>query len=236
MSRNKISERASFIIGQTTNGFTPKFPVLIEPTELLPSRFKEWAFSVNSLGAIFHFDFVRIKTRFFISLSIISLLMPDLKKSIEIGLTQKDRDGATRILNVLLADEYMLYTKTRKYHWNVVGLDFSELHKFFEAQYEELDDIVDGVAERIRKIGGAAGGTLREFLDETRLKENPGKNPESEAMIAVLLADHERIVQAIRADIETVQSKYHDVGTADFLTGLLQKHETMAWMLRSYLQ
>ena len=55
-------------------------------------------------------------------------------------------------------------------------------------------------------------------------------------MIAVLLADHERIIQSLRADLETVQSKYHDVGTCDFLTGLMEKHEKMAWMLRAYLQ
>ncbi len=162
--------------------------------------------------------------------------MADLQKSIEIGLTPKDRDGVTRILNVLLSDEYLLYTKTRKYHWNVVGMNFMEMHKFFETQYEALDEIFDDVAERARSLGGSAFGTMKEFLDNTRLKENPGRNPEAEAMIAVLLADHERIIQSLRADLETVQAKYHDTGTADFLTGLMEKHEKMAWMLRAYLQ
>ncbi len=162
--------------------------------------------------------------------------MADLQKSIEIGLTAKDRDGVARILNVLLSDEYLLYTKTRKFHWNVVGMNFMEMHKFFETQYEELDDIFDDVAERARSLGATAFGTMKEFLDNTRLKENPGKNPEAEAMIAVLLADHEHIIQSLRADLETVQNKYHDVGTCDFLTGLMEKHEKMAWMLRAYLQ
>jgi starvation-inducible DNA-binding protein len=162
--------------------------------------------------------------------------MADLQKSIEIGLTPKDRDGVTRILNVLLSDEYLLYTKTWKFHWNVTGLSFHDLHLFLEAQYEELDGFVDDVAERARSIGGIAFGTMREFLDNTRLKENPGKNPEAEAMVAVLLGDHEHIIQSLRADLETVQNKYHDVGTCDFLTGLMEKHEKMAWMLRAYLQ
>ncbi len=162
--------------------------------------------------------------------------MADLQKSIEIGLTPKDRDGVTRILNVLLSDEFLLYTKTWKFHWNVTGLSFHDLHLFLEAQYEELDGFVDDVAERARSIGGIAFGTMREFLDNTRLKENPGKNPEAEAMVAVLLADHEHIIQSLRADLETVQNKYHDVGTCDFLTGLMEKHEKMAWMLRAYLQ
>jgi starvation-inducible DNA-binding protein len=162
--------------------------------------------------------------------------MPDLQKSIEIGLTPKDRDGVTRILNVLLSDEFLLDTKTRKYHWNVTGLSFHDLHLFLESQYGALDGFVDDVAERTRSIGGMAFGTMREFLDNTRLQEHPAEIPEAEAMIAVLLADHEHIIQSLRADLETVQSKYHDVGTADFLTGLMEKHEKMAWMLRAYLQ
>ncbi len=160
----------------------------------------------------------------------------DLQKAIEIGLSPKQREGVARILNVLLADEYLLYTKTRKYHWNVVGASFMEMHKLFESQYEALDGFVDDIAERARSIGSTALGTMREFLEHTRLKESPGKNPEAEAMIAVLLADHERIIQILRADIETVQDKYHDAGTTDFLTGLMEQHEKMAWMLRAYLQ
>ena len=54
-----------------------------------------------------------------------------------IAITDKDRAGVVKILNALLADEYVLYTKTRNYHWNVVGSQFNDLHKFFAAQYEE---------------------------------------------------------------------------------------------------
>jgi starvation-inducible DNA-binding protein len=60
-----------------------------------------------------------------------------------IGLSKEEREGVVLILTALLADEYLLYTKTRNYHWNVVGPQFNDLHKFFEAQYEELEDIVD---------------------------------------------------------------------------------------------
>ena len=70
-----------------------------------------------------------------------------------IALGDEQRQGVVEILGRLLADEYLLYTKTRNYHWNVVGLQFHDLHKLFEAQYEELDDYVDDVAERIRAVG-----------------------------------------------------------------------------------
>ena len=67
-----------------------------------------------------------------------------------LGIDDKDRVGVVEILNALLADEYVLYTKTRNYHWNVVGPQFNDLHKFFGEQYEAIDGFVDDVAERAR--------------------------------------------------------------------------------------
>jgi starvation-inducible DNA-binding protein len=137
-------------------------------------------------------------------------------------------------LNNLLADEYVLYTKTRNYHWNVVGPQFNDLHKFFQEQYEALDEMVDEVAERARSVGGKAYGTLAEFSQHSRLKEQPGKQPAAATMVANLQADHEAMVRTLRADLETVMEKHNDAGTNDFLTGLMEKHEKMAWMLRSF--
>jgi starvation-inducible DNA-binding protein len=137
-------------------------------------------------------------------------------------------------LNNLPADEYVLYTKTRNYHWNVVGPQFNDLHKFFQEQYEALDEMVDEVAERARSVGGKAYGTLAEFSQHSRLKEQPGKQPAAATMVANLQADHEAMVRTLRADLETVMEKHNDAGTNDFLTGLMEKHEKMAWMLRSF--
>jgi starvation-inducible DNA-binding protein len=153
-----------------------------------------------------------------------------------IGIAASDRAGTIKILNTLLADEYVLYTKSRNYHWNVVSPRFNDLHKFFQAQYEQLGEIVDDVAERVRFLGGQSAGTLREFLDLTRLKESPGRHPEAQDMIADLLADHEAVVRALRSDLVSADEKYKDIGTNDFLTGLLQSHEKTAWMLRSFLE
>ena len=152
-----------------------------------------------------------------------------------IGISDKDRKGVTALLDTLLSDEYLLYTKTRKYHWNVIGPQFHDLHKFFESQYEELNGIVDDVAERARSLGGVSFGTLAEFSKNTRLKENPGKNPNARGMISDLLTDHETMIRSLRTDLETCADTYHDAGTCDFLTGLMEKHEKMAWMLRAFL-
>jgi starvation-inducible DNA-binding protein len=154
--------------------------------------------------------------------------------TLNIGLSESNRDGVVKILNNVLADEYVLYTKTRNYHWNVVGPQFNDLHKFFEQQYEALNEMVDDVAERARSLGGKAYGTLTEFSQHTRLKEQPGRQPAALTMVANLQADHEAMIRTLRADLETVMEKHNDAGTNDFLTGLMEKHEKMAWMLRSY--
>ena len=152
------------------------------------------------------------------------------------GLSDEQRAQVVKILMGLLADEYVLYTKTRNYHWNVTGLQFNDLHKFFESQYEELNDIVDDVAERARTLGGHANGTLSEFVQHARLKEQPGQFPPANEMVANLLTDHEALVRQLRADLTTCFDKYHDAGTSDFLTGVLEKHEKMGWMLRAFLE
>src|SRR5438093_12483725 len=153
-----------------------------------------------------------------------------------IGLTDPQRAGVIDILNTILADEYVLYTKTRNFHWNVTGPQFNDLHKFFEAQYTELNVIVDDVAERARALGGEAAGSLTEFTKRARLGEQPAKSLSARAMLSALLADHEALIRSLRTDLEVCAEKHHDAGTNDFLTGLMEQHEKMAWMLRAFIE
>jgi starvation-inducible DNA-binding protein len=152
-----------------------------------------------------------------------------------IGISESERRKIVTILNTLLADEYVLYTKTRNYHWNVVGPQFKNLHKFFEGQYGELNDVIDDVAERARTLGGTAMATLTEFGDAARLKEHPGQYPAAEEMLANLLGDHETVIRQLREDVDTTANA-RDAGTSDFLTGLMEKHEKTAWMLRAFAE
>ena len=151
----------------------------------------------------------------------------------DIGISENDRTGVIQILGQLLADEYVLYTKTRNYHWNVVGPHFSDYHKLFEGQYGGLSDDIDEIAERIRSLGGKTPATLSEFLKDTRLHEHSGKYHDAKTMVSNLLSDHEKIVKTLRIDVENCATKYHDAGTQDFLTGLMEDHEKTSWMLRS---
>ena len=153
----------------------------------------------------------------------------------KIGISEQDREAVIDILTKALADEYVLYTKTRNYHWNVVGPHFNDLHKFFEGQYDQTAEDIDEIAERVRALGGKTVSTITEFMQHTRLSEHPGKYPDSKTMVANLVADHETIIQNLREDIKSC-NQHNDVGTEDFLTGMLEKHEKTAWMLRSVLE
>jgi starvation-inducible DNA-binding protein len=144
------------------------------------------------------------------------------------------KESAT-VLNTLLADEFLLYTKTRNAHWNVQGNSFYDLHKFFEEQYDELAEMIDEVAERVRMLGHYALGTMKDFLAITRMSESSYEFSSQQQIVQALLDDHETIIRTLRHDAEHVADKYKDLGTSDFLTGLMEKHEKMAWMLRAHL-
>ena len=110
-----------------------------------------------------------------------------------------------------------------------------EYHKFFESQYKAIEAEIDEVAERIRQLGGTPLATMAEFIHNTSLKEDSGKPTSTSDMFKNLLSDHEQIVRELREDVDKCDEELKDAGTADFLTGLMEAHEAMAWMLRKYL-
>ena len=110
---------------------------------------------------------------------------------VNIGLAPNSCQKVIDMLGNIIADQYILYTKTRNYHWNVTGEDFIQYHKLFEDQYSAIDEDIDEVAERIRALGGKTPATLGEFLKSATLKEHPAKYPTAKTMIINLLTDHE---------------------------------------------
>ncbi len=154
---------------------------------------------------------------------------------IKIGLTETQLERSVQLLSVQLSNEMVLYIKTRKFHWNVSGDSFMELHKLFQEQYTELEESIDWLAERINQLGGKTIGTMKEFLQATQLKEAPNKYPAAKEMLSELLNDREAIIVQLRKDVVMCAEKIVDAGTADLLTGLMEQHEKMAWIIRRYL-
>lgn len=151
-----------------------------------------------------------------------------------IGIDKKATKEIVEALNTLLADEHVLYIKTRNYHWNIEGASFLELHELLEQMYTQTATDIDLIAERIRKLGDNPMGSMAEFLEHTRLKETKVPYSDSTKIIKNLLGDYESIIRWMRDHTELC-GKHDDVGTEDFLTGLIKEYEEVAWKLRSYV-
>ena len=152
-----------------------------------------------------------------------------------IGISEQHLAEVSEILSHILADEFVLYSKTRNAHWNLEGPNFHSMHVMFESQYNEIAEIVDRVAERIRMVGHYAPATLKQFLELTHLTEQIREKNDSKGFIKELLNDHEAIIINIRMRINRSAEQLKDSGTSDYLTGLIEYHEKIAWILRSHL-
>jgi starvation-inducible DNA-binding protein len=149
-----------------------------------------------------------------------------------IGLDGAVRHSVVVLLNTILADEFVLATKTRSAQWNGCGADFFELHTLFKSQYQLLNHICDEMAERARMLGDFAIGSLEEFLQHTRLEEQAGDVPD----VLHLLADHEAFIRFLREDSRKCSEEYEDEGTFELLIRTMRRHEKIAWMLRSLIE
>jgi starvation-inducible DNA-binding protein len=141
-------------------------------------------------------------------------------ESLDIGLDAKVRASSVKALSGILANQHVLYIKTRNFHWNLSG------HRFHT---------IDKTAERIRMLGAASPGSMKEFLALASLKECTGALIGGDEAIVALRDDHEAAARELRKAVDTTDEA-GDAGTADFLTELLQNHEEAAWMLRSFLE
>ena len=157
-------------------------------------------------------------------------------RKLNIGLTDEQRAGVIKMLNSDVSDAYLLLIKTKKFHWDVVGPQFRSLHEIWEEQYQALTENIDSMAERIRALGGYPIGTAAGFLENATIKEQADNIPSATDMVATLVQDHEQVIRNLREHIDACSEQFHDEGTADFLTGLMEQHEEMAWMLRSFIE
>ena len=155
--------------------------------------------------------------------------------AINIGIAEKDRAAITEGLSRLLADTYTLYLTTHNFHWNVTGPMFNTLHAMFMAQYTELWNAVDPIAERIRSLGHPAPGSYAQFGTLSSLKDAPATPPKALEMVQILVDGHEAVARTARA-VFPLADKAGDEPTADLLTQRLTVHEQTAWMLRSLLE
>jgi starvation-inducible DNA-binding protein len=157
---------------------------------------------------------------------------PKIEK-IDTGMAQRDTKAVAAKLSEALADSFVLYVKTLGVHWNIVGPTFYSMHKLTEAQYEDLDDAIDEIAERIRALGHPAPASFGDYAKLSQL-DSTSTLASAEEMLTSLILDNQMIARRLREAVATADD-VDDVFTADMLTSRIGKHEQNAWMLRAVL-
>ena len=150
---------------------------------------------------------------------------------VKTGVDRKDRRELAKMLTKIIGSSHVLYAKIRGVHWNVVGPAFYSIHKMTEDQYEDLNEAIDDMAERIRAIGFQAPVGLAEMMEHSVIKDQTKLLPAND-MIKELVEDHDHISRLLRDGVVEAEAA-EDVKTADLLTDRLGVHEEAAWMLRA---
>lgn len=154
--------------------------------------------------------------------------------SINIGISDTNRQKIAQGLSKFLADSYTLYLMTHNFHWNVTGPHFNTLHTMFMTQYTEQWAALDLIAERIRALGHHAPGTYKEFVTLASIREAEG-TPKAMDMVRYLVNAQEATAKTARSLFPVVE-RANDQPTSDLLTQRIDVHEKTAWMLRSLLE
>ena len=143
-------------------------------------------------------------------------------------------DELQRALKIAFASEFAFYLKAHYFHWNVEGPLFPQLHKLFGKIYEEVYDSIDPFAENIRKIKAYTPASYARFSVLSGVEDATDILP-SEAMIAELLADSERMQEMFKIVFQASE-ELGEHGLSDFLAGRQDAHAKHSWMLRATLK
>lgn len=141
----------------------------------------------------------------------------------------------TEQLNQLLADTMTLRDLYKKSHWQVSGATFYQLHLLFDKHYEEQNEIVDTIAERIQLLGGVSIAMAADVAEATRIPRPPKGREEVPVQLSRLLDAHEIIITQCR-EIAELATKLGDPGTNDLaVSDVLRPNELQVWFLSEHL-
>jgi starvation-inducible DNA-binding protein len=140
---------------------------------------------------------------------------------------RRDIAGA---LNVLLADTFALYMKTKNFHWHVSGPHFRGLHLLFDEQADQIFATTDDIAERVRKIGGITLHSIGEIARLQRIPDNDADYVEPLDMVEELRSDNQALIASLR-EIHDLCDEEGDVATASLIENWIDQAERRVWFL-----
>ena len=133
-------------------------------------------------------------------------------------------------LNLLLADVFALYLKTKNFHWHVSGPNFRDYHLLFDEQADQIFAMTDPIAERVRKLGGTTIHSIAQIARTTRVLENEKDYVEPSDMVAELRDDNKDLVGRLRA-VHGVCSEHNDVASTSLIEQWIDETERRHWFL-----
>src|SRR5467141_202167 len=139
----------------------------------------------------------------------------------------RDLSGA---LNILVADMFALYLKTKNFHWHMSGPHFRDYHLLLDEHADQLFAMTDPIAERIRKIGGLTLRSIGHISRTQRVLDNDAEYIEPLDMIAELADDNKTLVARLR-ETHNVCDKHRDVATASLIEVWIDETERRTWFL-----
>ena len=139
----------------------------------------------------------------------------------------KDLTGG---LNILLADVYALYLKTKNFHWHMSGPHFRDYHLMLDDQGDQIFAMTDAIAERARKLGGTTIRSIGHIARLQRIPDNAAEFVTPEDMIAELASDNRELVGFLRSTHATAE-EHNDVATTSLIEVWIDETERRSWFL-----
>jgi starvation-inducible DNA-binding protein len=134
------------------------------------------------------------------------------------------------VLNILLADIFGLYLKTKNFHWHISGSHFRDYHLLLDEQGDQLFAMTDAIAERVRKIGGTTVRSVGHIARLQRIDDYDAKFVTAIDMLTELRDDNKELVSNMR-ETHGLCDKYGDVATASLLENWIDEAERRVWFL-----
>ncbi len=147
------------------------------------------------------------------------------------ALTKETVEG----LNQYLANLFVLYAKLHNYHWNVVGMNFFDIHEKTEELYEFVDAEIDRIAERVLMLGCNPVASLEEALKLTTLEEAPSVDFLSKTIAKNVIKDFTKVLKEIRR-VAGIAGENKDEYTIVLLGDAIGFFEKAIWMFSAYLR
>jgi starvation-inducible DNA-binding protein len=154
--------------------------------------------------------------------------------SMPIALSENACKQSVENLNQLLADTITLRDLYKKHHWQVAGPTFYQLHLLFDKHYDEQNDLVDAIAERIRLLGGVSIAMGADVAEMTLIPRAPKGREEVPVQISRLLHAHEIVLKESRT-MARLAAKEGDDGTNDLLVSdVIRLNELQVWFVAEH--